>query len=111
MSSRGSLISALGLKEIQNRNESQSCNYSHTAGAVFIHISWQLHGQGDHPFIGMPELSLRILLFMSSTVYFLGTQPVGFLFVFNRWCKEEKQQGDISCMFTRLSTLVSTGLF
>lgn len=50
MSSRGSLISAWGLKEIQNRNESQRCNDFHTAGAVFIHISWKLHGRGDHHF-------------------------------------------------------------
>lgn len=48
MSSRGSLISALGLKEIQNRNESQRSNYFHTA--AFIHISWKLHGRGDHHF-------------------------------------------------------------
>lgn len=64
----------------------------------FMHISWQLHGRESTAFIGMPELSLRILLFMSSTVYFLGTQPVGFLFVFSHWCKKGKQQGDISCV-------------
>lgn len=73
----------------------------------FIHIS----GQEITVSIGMPELSLRILLFMSSTVYFLVTQPVGFLFLFNHWRKKEKRQGDISCVFTRLATLVSTGLF
>lgn len=62
-------------------------------------------------FIGMPDLSLRILLFMSSTVYFLGTQPVGFLFVFNHWCKKEEQQGDSSCVFAILAALVYSGLF
>lgn len=29
-------------------------------------------------FIGTAQLSLRVLLFMSSTMYFLGMQPVGF---------------------------------
>lgn len=46
MSSRGSLIFALGLKEIQNRNENQSCNYFHTAGAAF-HTYFRA---GDHCF-------------------------------------------------------------
>lgn len=50
MSSRGSLISALGLKEIQNRNESQSCNYFHSAGAAFHAYFMAAAWAGDHRF-------------------------------------------------------------
>jgi len=111
MSSSGSLISALGLKEIQNRNESQRCNYFHTASAVFIHISWKLHRRGDHHFYwnGVaksqgPTIHIKCCMLSRNTA--CGV----FLFVFNHGCKKEKQQGNISCVFTRLTTLVSTGL-
>ena len=113
MSSRGSLISVFGLKEIRNRNESQRCNYFHTASAAFIHISWKLHGRGDHHFYWngtAKSQSQGFTVHVEHCVLSRNTACGVFLFVFNHWCKKKKQQEGISCVFTRLTTLASTGL-
>lgn len=114
MSSRGSLISVLGLKEIQSRNESQRCHCFHTASAAFIHISWELHGRGDHHFYWNGTAKSRgFTIHVKHCVLSRNTALWVFvcLFVFNHWCKKKKERGDISCVFTRLTTLVSAGLF
>lgn len=91
VSSRGSLISALGLKEIQNRNECQRCSYFHIASAAFMHISWKLHGGEDHHFYwnGIAK-SQGFTVHVKYCVLSSNAACGCFLFVFNHWCKKKK---------------------
>lgn len=112
MSSRGCLIFALGLKEIQNRNESQRCNYFHTASAAFIHISWQLHGRGDHHFYWNGTATSQGFTIHVKHCVLSRNAACGFYCLYlTTGVRRKEQQGVISCVFTKLTTLVSTGLF